>query len=111
MPNNDLIQLGKIIRAAREERKWTQKQLSEAAELTGKYVSGIENGKRNISYGVLYRLVLVLQIPASKVFGASSDTEQKDEERLLQCYRSCPSQHKRLVYHMLEHLVNELRRD
>lgn len=109
MRNDDLIQLGKIIRKAREDHNWTQKQLSEAVDLTGKYISAIENGKRNISYGVLCRIIIALQIPASKIFGISSDIDQEAEERLIQCYRSCPVQHKPLVCNITEFLVNELR--
>jgi transcriptional regulator with XRE-family HTH domain len=48
--------MGKRIADLREERGWTQKQLAERAGLSITFLSEVENGKRNVSYGKLLRI-------------------------------------------------------
>jgi len=52
----DAIRMGKRISDLREERGWTQKQLAERAGLSITFLSEVENGKRNVSYGKLLRI-------------------------------------------------------
>jgi len=52
----DAVGMGKRIADLREERGWTQKQLAERAGLSITFLSEVENGKRNISYGKLLRI-------------------------------------------------------
>ena len=110
MPNIDLVRLGQIVCKARIERRLTQEQLAEAAGITKKYVSGIENGKNNLSYNVLHKLVSVLQIPAKSLFYPSDDDEKEDEDKLSLYYRNCPEKDRELLLRMTSHLVDELNR-
>lgn len=111
MPNIDLVRLGQIVCKARIERRLTQEQLAEAAGITKKYVSGIENGKNNLSYNVLYKLVSVLQIPAKSLFYPSDDDGKEDEDKLALYYRNCPEKDRELLIRMTSHLVDELNRE
>ena len=108
MPTADLTQLGHWIREARTARHLTQEQLAEAAGITKKYVSGIENGKNNPTYSVLYRLVAVLQQPVESLFFPSANNEKDGEDTLLSSYRRCPEKERELLLHMTAHFVEEL---
>ena len=110
MPNVDLVRLGQIIYKARAKRHLTQEQLAEAAGISKKYVSGIENGKNNLSYNVLCKLVSVLQIPVESLFYPSDDNGKEDEDKLALYYRNCPEKHRELLLRMTSHLVDELNR-
>ena len=108
--NIDLAQLGLIIRNARTDRRLRQDQLAEAAGITKKYVSDIENGKNNLSFQVLARVVSVLQIPGEAIFNPAAWEAAGDEEKLLSSYRSCPEKYRGLLLNMTAHLVDELNR-
>lgn len=54
--------IGSRIRKRRSELRISQEDLAFKAELTPTYLSQLENGKRNPSLGMLYRLCTVLQI-------------------------------------------------
>ena len=60
--DNILLQLGKRIKAMRLERKWTQEQFDEAAQINDKEVSHIEAGKRNITIGTLVKISSVFDV-------------------------------------------------
>ena len=57
-----LIIGGKNLRRLREERGLTQEQLAELAETSPKYLSPIENGKRNIGPELMPKLCKVFGV-------------------------------------------------
>ena len=65
--NDIFFQLGKRIKTMRLERKWTQEQFAEAAQINDKEVSHIEAGKRNITIGTLVKISLALNIEPYKL--------------------------------------------
>jgi transcriptional regulator with XRE-family HTH domain len=62
-----LIQLGKKIRALREERKISQEELADRADVHRNYMSQIENGKRNLSFYNVVKLARALRVTPSKL--------------------------------------------
>ena len=52
--------LGITIRNERMRRNLTQEQLAERAGLHWTYISGIERGKRNVSFTILLKLATAL---------------------------------------------------
>jgi len=62
-----LIQLGKRIRALREERNISQEELADRADIHRNYISQIEGGKRNISFYKLVKIARALQVRPSKL--------------------------------------------
>ena len=62
-----LVQLGKRIRALREERKISQEELADRADIHRNYISQIEGGKRNISFYKLVKIARALQVRPSKL--------------------------------------------
>lgn len=106
--NDNLMQLGEFIRKARVKRRLTQDELAEAACICKKHLSGIEKGRSNPSFIVLYQLFSVLQIPLEPLFYPGPKSDRNHEERLLLSYRQCPLADQTLLLNMTEHLATEL---
>ena len=65
--------LGAAIKSARKSKKLTQMELSEELGITPRYLQGIENENKTPSYGLLFRILSYLDIPAdSALMKASS---------------------------------------
>lgn len=54
--------VGENIRALREERDVPQDELAHRSEIHPTYLSGVENGKRNITLNVLERIAKALNV-------------------------------------------------
>lgn len=54
------ILIGVRIRQLRNEKGLSQENLANLAEIDRTYITGVENGKRNISVGVLFRIINAL---------------------------------------------------
>jgi transcriptional regulator with XRE-family HTH domain len=61
-------QFGNRLVELRKERKMTQDKLAELSELTRVYISGIEQGKRNVSLEVIAKLAQAMEIKISQFF-------------------------------------------
>jgi len=62
-----LIQLGKRVRALREQRGISQEALADLAEIHRNYVSQIEGGKRNLSFFNVVKIARALKVTPSKL--------------------------------------------
>jgi transcriptional regulator with XRE-family HTH domain len=68
-------EFGRQVAAARAERGLTQRELSSAAGISVTFLSEIENGKRNVSSGVLLRLSEALGIPSDDLLRGANSRE------------------------------------
>lgn len=94
MYNIDYKQMGKRIRARRNELGWTQEKLAEEAEISTSHVGEIERGTSICSLAVLVNLATVLNLNldtlikginpenADKAFSEILDTMSKDNKKL-----------------------------
>lgn len=55
--------LGKRVHTVRKSKKLSQQTLADTAGLDRAYISSIENGKQNITIGVIFRLADALELP------------------------------------------------
>jgi transcriptional regulator with XRE-family HTH domain len=62
-----LVQLGKRIRALREQRGISQETLADLADIHRNYMSQIETGKRNLSFFNVVKLARALKVTPSKL--------------------------------------------
>lgn len=60
--------IGTNIAKARKEAKLTQEQLANEADIDRSYISDIENGKANLSVGMLLTICTVLKIHPKELF-------------------------------------------
>lgn len=61
-------ELGRRIKRLREERGLSQEELAGRSDIHVTYLSGVENGKRNPSLLILYRLAEALEVSLSSLF-------------------------------------------
>lgn len=57
-----LIEIGKLIKKARIQKGWSQKDLAEHSGLKQPHISLIEKGKENLTIGTLAKIAKVLDI-------------------------------------------------
>jgi transcriptional regulator with XRE-family HTH domain len=67
--------LGLAVKARRQELRLTQEQLANDTCLHQRWISNIETGKRNPSYGSLRRLAAGLELSASELVARAERVE------------------------------------
>ncbi|MYD37113.1 MAG: helix-turn-helix domain-containing protein [Dehalococcoidia bacterium] len=72
-----LSALGASINAIRSRRRMTQKQLAEACGLDRTYISMVENGRQNLSFGALSRIANALDTPIGDLVAVRSGRGQE----------------------------------
>lgn len=68
--------LGLAVKARREDLGLTQEQLANESALHQRWISNVETGKRNPSYGSLRRLAAGLRVSASDLVARAEVLEQ-----------------------------------
>jgi len=63
-----VVDLGKNLRAVRNEREWTQEVLAERSGIQAAEISRIENGRRDPQVSTVLRLAAALGIPPARLF-------------------------------------------
>ncbi len=74
-----LAALGSRIRTMRLRRGMTQKQLAEASGLDRTYISTVENGRQNLSFGALSRIANALDMPIGDLVAMPGDQSRQGE--------------------------------
>lgn len=67
--------LGLAVKARRQELALTQEQLANDTDLHQRWISNVETGKRNPSYGSLRRLAAGLDLSASELLQRAEQIE------------------------------------
>jgi ribosome-binding protein aMBF1 (putative translation factor) len=62
-----LKRLGKRIQKLRREKGWSQEAFAYEVGLARSYVSGVERGQRNLSFGALARIAITLELTISEL--------------------------------------------
>ena len=79
--------LGSNIRNLRKERKWTQEQLAEKAEISVPYMTQIELGKKQASLETVENIAKALGVPIDELF-RSGPTRSKHINTSLKAFES-----------------------
>lgn len=61
--DSSLLSLGEVVKALRAEAGLTQEGLAARADIDASYISHIERGDRNLTWGALGRLSRGLEVP------------------------------------------------
>ncbi len=69
------IALGLAVKTRRQELGLTQEQLAHDTELHQRWISNVETGKRNPSYGSLRRLAAGLELTAAELIALAEQIE------------------------------------
>lgn len=74
-----LVALGRAIRSARREMGMTEGDLALRADVHETYVSFLESGRRNPTWGVIRRISMALGLPLPELARRAEDLEREDE--------------------------------
>jgi transcriptional regulator with XRE-family HTH domain len=69
------LALGLAVKARREELGLTQEQIANDTDLHQRWISNVETGKRNLSYGSLRRLATGLNLSTSELIARAEQIE------------------------------------
>ena len=99
---SDPVQIGERIRAARQERGWTQEQLAEAVGVSRSAVAQWETGRAGQLTGNLSRIAEVLSVGIEHLTHgrdkrAPAQAGTGDELALLRLYRECSPEDRQLL--------------
>src|SRR5438874_1786455 len=94
--------MGKRVREARERRGMSRRAVSEAADVSERYLAQLEGGEGNASVVLLRRVANALGLPPSELVG---DNGTPVEQRLIRRF------FERLPSHRLEDVILQLMRD
>ncbi len=72
MPNL-LSALGSAIRQVREDRSLSQERLAELAGLHRTYISSVEQGRRNVSIGNIFKIAEALGVSMTEIVQLCED--------------------------------------
>ncbi len=70
--------IGKVVRAERERRHWSQEDLADKSGLDRTYLSGVERGERCPNLRTLLRVAEALDIPLSKIVLAAEASRRAE---------------------------------
>lgn len=82
------VRLGRRIRELREQRKFSQARLAELADMSGRYLGEVERGESNISFELLGKIAVTLDIPIHAI--VDTDHKQTREELIDEVIRMAP---------------------
>ena len=102
--------MGSTIRRARENKMITQAALAEKIDVSLRTIIAIENGKRNPTFDVLYRLIQLLDIPADLIFRPDNLSNTQDQEQFIREYLTATKQEQRIVSSAARSIWQELRK-
>lgn len=77
-PVPEYVALGRAVRQIRSERGLSQENLALEAGLDRTYVSGVERGRRNLSYGSLLKLAVAMEVKASLIISTAEALSEQE---------------------------------
>lgn len=89
---DDMIQVGSILKAARESKGITQAALAEATGTVERTIMDIENAKRQPSFENLYKIVNVLDLPSDHIFRPEKVGYTLEQEQVMRAVQACDEQ-------------------
>ena len=103
---SDPIQIGTRIKEVRQERGWTQDQLSQAVGVSRSAVAQWETGRAGQVTGNLTRIAACLEVGVEYLmYGsdkrAASEVRQGDELALVRQYRDCGPEDRQIILRLV----------
>jgi transcriptional regulator with XRE-family HTH domain len=99
--------LGAAIKAARQENRLTQEQLSEMVGIVPSHVKQIEAGTRSPSVEVLYKLAHTLNFSVDEIFFPGRKGDQKLLYKIERSLQECSVHELRVVYSTISALKDK----
>ena len=93
----DMKRMGGVIRKAREDKAITQAALAEKIEVSLRTIIAVENGNRNPTFDVLYRLIHALDVPADLIFRPDDIPNTPEQAQFICEYLNATDQEQRVA--------------
>ena len=84
VPLYDFAAFGKAIKAARTARKESRKDVSDAMNISPRYLTNIENKGQQPSLQIFYELVTLLDVSVDQFFFPDKETDKSTQRRQLE---------------------------
>ena len=83
VPLYDFAAFGQAIKAARTARKESRKDVSDAMNISPRYLTNIENKGQQPSLQIFYELVTLLDVSVDQFFFQNKETDKSTQRRQL----------------------------
>ncbi len=80
----DFIQMGKRIRAQREDLGLTREKLAEKLSVSSKFIADIENGVKGISIKKFFALIQILGVSADYLLTGIDDGPREERDAIME---------------------------
>jgi len=97
--------LGSAIKAARNEKHLTQKQLAERLSITPHYLMSIENKQQIPSCDLLFRIIRELELSADTIFYPEHEENRPAIEKLKRYLSRCDERDVNVIMATLQSLL------
>ena len=84
VPLYDFAAFGQAIKAARTARKESRKDVSDAMNISPRYLTNIENKGQQPSLQIFYELVTLLDVSVDQFFFPNKETDKSTQRRQLE---------------------------
>jgi len=109
--HDEMIQVGGILRAAREAKGMTQAALAKATDKAERTIMDLENDKRHPSLEVLYKIIRTLDFSADHIFWPEKACCTPEQEQLIRAIQSCDEHDQEVVMETAWACVRALQRE
>lgn len=108
---DNMINIGGILRSAREAKGMTQVGLADITGVTTRTIMDIENDKRYPTYEVFYKIIRTLDISADQIFWPEKVTYTPEQEQVIREFLDCSEWEQAVVMKTMRTLVRSLREE
>lgn len=100
-----LFHLGKTVKETRKAASLTQEELAQKVNITNRFLMGIENEGRNLSFTVLCKIVRLLNISPNKIFYPEDANTENEKEKLIRLLSQCDERDIRVLTATAKELI------
>jgi transcriptional regulator with XRE-family HTH domain len=104
-----MMNMGSVLRSAREAKNLTQEELAEMIDASTRTIIAIERNQRNPTYEVLYRLIHTLDISADLIFRPESSPLTMEQDQVIRELLACEGRTQSIAIQTLRSLIRALR--
>lgn len=105
-----MMNIGGILRSAREAKGMTQVGLAEVTGVTTRTIMDIENDKRYPTHEVFYKIIRMLGISADHIFWPETISYTPEQEQVIREFLECSEWEQAVIVETMRTLVRSLRK-
>ena len=111
MRDNNIDNMGTVIKMARKDRGMTQEELAEKVGVGSRHIMAIENEGKNPGYDVLTKIIQTLDFSADLIFRPDTVKHTAEQDLFINEFMACNDNEQRIVMETMRSLIRELRKN